>query len=132
MFNRFFSENRAIYEIMWKNMIQPDRAHMTVRCMRFAFWITKATDTNSVHVKLTGVHRQKCIVESATCYVFTYFNCLVNCLVLLFALLLSIARLSRGEGSLCNYRSVVTRNLILSSHCNLNLQFATEIHLELF
>ena len=26
----FFSENRAFYDIMWKNMLQPDRPQMTV------------------------------------------------------------------------------------------------------
>jgi hypothetical protein len=25
-----FSENLSIYEIMWKNMAQPDRPHMTI------------------------------------------------------------------------------------------------------
>jgi len=25
MFNDFFFENRAVYEITWKNMVQPDR-----------------------------------------------------------------------------------------------------------
>jgi hypothetical protein len=30
MFSTFFSENRAIYEIMWKNMLEPDRPHVTV------------------------------------------------------------------------------------------------------
>jgi hypothetical protein len=25
MFNNSFPENRAVYEIMWKNMVQPDR-----------------------------------------------------------------------------------------------------------
>ena len=25
MFNKFFSENRAVYEIMWKDMVEPDR-----------------------------------------------------------------------------------------------------------
>jgi len=24
-FNMFFLENRAVYEIMWKNMVDPDR-----------------------------------------------------------------------------------------------------------
>ena len=41
-----FSENRAVYEIMWKHMLQPERPQMTVRRMRFACWITKVTDTN--------------------------------------------------------------------------------------
>jgi hypothetical protein len=25
MFNNIFLENRAVYEVMWKNMVQPDR-----------------------------------------------------------------------------------------------------------
>jgi hypothetical protein len=30
-FNNFFSpENRAVYDIMWKNAVQPDRPHVTV------------------------------------------------------------------------------------------------------
>jgi hypothetical protein len=28
MLNHFFSENRAVYEIMWKNMVGPDRPQM--------------------------------------------------------------------------------------------------------
>jgi hypothetical protein len=28
--NNFFSENRAVYEIMSKNMIQPDRPQVTI------------------------------------------------------------------------------------------------------
>jgi hypothetical protein len=28
--SRTFSENRAVYEIMWKNMVQPDRPEMSV------------------------------------------------------------------------------------------------------
>jgi len=40
-----FFENRAVYEIMWKNTVQPDRPKMTIWRMRIACWITKATDT---------------------------------------------------------------------------------------
>jgi hypothetical protein len=29
-FNNFFSENRAVYEIMWENMVQPDRPQMAI------------------------------------------------------------------------------------------------------
>ena len=28
--NIFFFLNRAVYEIMWKNMVQPDRPQMTI------------------------------------------------------------------------------------------------------
>ena len=49
MFNNFFSENRAVYEIMWKIMVEPDRPQMTIIWrMRIACWITKATDTTTV------------------------------------------------------------------------------------
>ena len=30
MFNNFFSEYRAIYEIKWKNMMKPDRPQMAI------------------------------------------------------------------------------------------------------
>ena len=29
-----FSENRSVYEIIWKNMVEPDRLQMTIRVMR--------------------------------------------------------------------------------------------------
>jgi hypothetical protein len=48
MFNNSFSENRAFYEIMWKNMVEPDRPQITIWHMRIACWITKATETYSV------------------------------------------------------------------------------------
>jgi len=36
MFNKhfFFFENRAVYEIMWRNMAQPDRPQMTIGRVR--------------------------------------------------------------------------------------------------
>ena len=29
MFNNFFPENRCFYEIMWENIVQPDRSQIT-------------------------------------------------------------------------------------------------------
>jgi hypothetical protein len=29
MFNTFFPENPSVYELMWKNVGQPDRSHRT-------------------------------------------------------------------------------------------------------
>jgi len=37
----FFFENRAIYEKMWKNIVEGGRPQMTIWCMRIACWITK-------------------------------------------------------------------------------------------
>ena len=31
MFNNYFSLNRAVCEIMWKNIVQPGRPQMTVQ-----------------------------------------------------------------------------------------------------
>jgi hypothetical protein len=44
--NSFFPENRAVYEIMWKNIVEPDRAQMTIRHMRISSWEIKATNTH--------------------------------------------------------------------------------------
>jgi hypothetical protein len=43
MLNNFFSENRAVYEIMSKIMVEPDTPQMTTQNMCFAWWIAKAT-----------------------------------------------------------------------------------------
>jgi hypothetical protein len=41
----FFSKNGAIYEAMWKNIVEPGRPKVTLRLMHIVFWITKATNT---------------------------------------------------------------------------------------
>ena len=41
-------ENRALYEIMWKNNVDPDRLHKIILHMRFACSITKPTVTLSI------------------------------------------------------------------------------------
>jgi hypothetical protein len=44
MSNNFFSKSRAVYEIMWKIIVQPDRPQMTIWRMGIVCWISKATD----------------------------------------------------------------------------------------
>ena len=46
----FFYENGAVYEIMRKNTVQPDRPQMAIWRIRIAHWIPKATNTHSVYV----------------------------------------------------------------------------------
>jgi hypothetical protein len=43
----FFFENRAVNDIMWKNIVEPDRPQMTIRLMYIACRIPKATNTHS-------------------------------------------------------------------------------------
>jgi len=42
------SENHAIYEIMCKNMVQPDRSQTMMWHMSIACWVTKDVNTNNV------------------------------------------------------------------------------------
>jgi len=41
---------------MWKNTVEPDRPQMTIWRMRFACWITKATDGHPEYVILIVFH----------------------------------------------------------------------------
>jgi len=42
-----FLENRAVYEILWKDFVGPGRPQMTIWRMIIAIWIPKATNTHS-------------------------------------------------------------------------------------
>jgi hypothetical protein len=44
VFSTVCFENRAVCEIMWKNMVEPDRPQMTIWRMRIACWTPKTTD----------------------------------------------------------------------------------------
>jgi hypothetical protein len=40
MLNVFFFENRSVYDIIWKNIVEPDKPQMTTRHMRIALCLT--------------------------------------------------------------------------------------------
>jgi hypothetical protein len=44
---QFFFFNRAVNEIMWKNIVELDRPQMTIWCLCIACWIPKAKNTYS-------------------------------------------------------------------------------------
>jgi hypothetical protein len=50
MFHNFFPEGCAMYETLWKNMVEPDRPQITTRRMRMAGWTHKATNKHSEYV----------------------------------------------------------------------------------
>ena len=52
MFDNFFFENRAVYEIMWKNNVHPGRTLMAIWRMRTVCWIPKVANTHSEYVIL--------------------------------------------------------------------------------
>jgi len=42
-----FFENRAVYETMWKNTVEPNRPHVTIGRMRIAYWVSKSANTHT-------------------------------------------------------------------------------------
>jgi hypothetical protein len=58
---------------MWKTSVQPDRPQMTItRRMRFACWITKATDTHSEYVVFIAFLRQQWLQQRASMLRYTH------------------------------------------------------------
>jgi hypothetical protein len=55
-----------VYEIMWKNMVQRGRPHMSLWRMRIAYWIIKATDTHTEYVIFPVFPQQQLLHESAS------------------------------------------------------------------
>ena len=55
---------RAVYEEMWKSVVEPGRPQMTIRCMRFACRMSKATDC-PVHRREPDGHLQRVTTPDA-------------------------------------------------------------------
>jgi hypothetical protein len=75
-----FSEIRTVYEIMWKNMVEPERQttdDSIIRRMRIARWITQAADTHSEFVMLIAFPLQRWLHERPSMLRYTYIASLV-------------------------------------------------------
>jgi hypothetical protein len=75
-FNYFFFQNRAFYEIIWKNIVGRGRTQITVRRMRTACWVHKATDSHSEYVIIVAFPQKEC-TNVPNCYVHAFIVCLV-------------------------------------------------------
>ena len=60
---------RAVYEIMWKSFVDPDRPQMTICRMRIVCSIPKATNTHSEYAILTGFPPQNGCTTALHCYI---------------------------------------------------------------
>ena len=69
-------QNRTFYEIMWKNIVMPNREQMTIRRMRTSRWIPKATDTHSEYVILTAFFFTTVMAALTRLNVTSYVQCL--------------------------------------------------------
>jgi hypothetical protein len=63
--NTFCPENRAVYNIKWKNIVQWVRSQMTIWRMRIAWWIPKANNTHTECVILIDLPLQQLLRERA-------------------------------------------------------------------
>ena len=65
----FFPNDRTVYEIMWKNIVERGRPQMTIWPMRIACWGPWSTDTHSEYVMLIAFPLQQWLHERPQCYV---------------------------------------------------------------
>jgi len=61
-----FFENRAVYGVMWENILERVRPQMATWCMRIACWIPKAANTLSEYVTLVAFPLQQWLQERAS------------------------------------------------------------------
>ena len=65
---------------MCKNVVERDRQTADgniIKCMRFTFWIPKATDTHLEYVILIAFPRQQWLRKRASVLLYSYNACLV-------------------------------------------------------
>jgi hypothetical protein len=68
----FFFENRAVNEIMWRNIVEPGGPQLTIWQMRIACWIPKATNAHSVYVMVIAFPLQQWLHERVSVWRHTY------------------------------------------------------------
>jgi len=78
VFNIFLLENRTVYEIMWKNIVERGRPQMAIWRMHIARWIPKATKIHSKCVIIISFPRQQRLRERASILRYTYLAFLVK------------------------------------------------------
>ena len=65
-FQYFFFNNRAVFEIMWKSIVELGRPQMTIWRMRIACWIQKVIETQAACVMLAAFPPQEWLHERAS------------------------------------------------------------------
>ena len=74
----FILNNHAIYEIRWKNIVEPYMSQVTIWHMRITCSILKATNTHSECVILIVFPLQRLLHERASVLRYMYITCLVG------------------------------------------------------
>jgi len=69
--------NHAVYEIMWKNTVDPDRPQIKIWRISIACWITNSTDTCSEYAIFIAFPLQQWLPKHVSMLRYTYITCLV-------------------------------------------------------
>ena len=72
----FFFENRAVYKIMWKNIVERSRPQKTIWRMRIACWITEVINTGLEYMILIALPLHQWLHKHASILRYTYTACL--------------------------------------------------------
>jgi len=72
----FFFENRVVYEIMWKNIVERGRPQMTIWRMSIACWIPKAINAHLQYAILIVLPLKLWLHESFSMLFYKNFDCL--------------------------------------------------------
>ena len=82
MFNNFFFENPAVYEKVYKNIVEPERLHMTTQRIRFyASYLRLQTHTHNVILIVFPLRQWPHLRASISCCTYTACMLYVNVLV---------------------------------------------------
>jgi hypothetical protein len=73
-----FFENYAVYEIIWKTLVDLEGPQTTIWCKHIACWIPMTTNTQSLYVKLITSPPQHWFQERTSMLRHTYIASLVN------------------------------------------------------
>jgi hypothetical protein len=76
--NFLFFENRAVYQIKWKNIVERGRPQMIIRRTRIACWIPKDINTQKVCVIVIASPLQQWLNERASMFRYTFIAYLVH------------------------------------------------------
>ena len=77
-FQQIVFENRAVYETMWKSIVESERPQVTIWRMRISRWIPKATNTLSEYVIIIAFLLKQWLHERASILRYSILPCLVR------------------------------------------------------
>jgi len=77
IFSNFFFLNCALYEKVWKNVVEQERPHMTILHLCISCWIPEATNTHSEYVILIAFPLQQWLHKHASVLRYMYIATLV-------------------------------------------------------